>query len=130
MHEDVIGQGAGDLAAAFEHAAADRSSQHYVLRLYVTGNTPKSIRAINNLKAICEEFLDGRFELEVIDLYQQPHLAKGSHIVAAPTLVKHLPEPVRRIIGDLSDRQKVLVGLGLQTHLTQATGRLESNGQE
>lgn len=83
----------------------------YLLRLYVTGTTPKSIRAIANIKKICEEHLKGRYDLKVIDLYQEPGLAKGEQIIAAPTLIKELPPPLRRIIGDLSSTERVLVGL-------------------
>lgn len=86
----------------------------YVLRLYVAGQTPRSLLAIKNLKAICEEYLSNRYQLEVIDLYQQPQLAEGDQIIAVPTLIKHVPEPMRRIIGDLSNREKVLVGLNLK----------------
>jgi circadian clock protein KaiB len=75
--------------------------------------TPRSARAINNLRAICDEYLAGRYDLEVIDIYQQPVLAKGEQIVAAPTLVKKLPLPMRRIIGDMSNRDHVLLGLNL-----------------
>jgi len=86
-----------------------------VLRLYVAGQTPNSVRAIANLKKICEESLQGRrYELEVIDLYQQPQLAQGEQIIAVPTLVRKLPPPLRRIIGDLSDTERVLVGLDLR----------------
>ncbi len=90
------------------------SPSHYVLRLYVAGMRPSSARAIANIQEICAEYLDGRFELQVIDLYQQPLLAKGDQIVALPTLIKRLPPPLRRIIGDLSDRERVLVGLDLR----------------
>ena len=86
----------------------------YVLRLYVTGSTSRSFLAISNLKKICEEYLEGRYELEVIDLYQKPGLAKGDQIIAAPTLIKKLPLPFRRIIGDMSNKEKVLVGLDLR----------------
>jgi circadian clock protein KaiB len=82
--------------------------------LYVTGTTPASVRAVANIKSICEEHLKGRYELEVIDLYQQPVLAKGEQIIAAPTLIKKLPLPLRRIIGDMSDTERVLVGMDLQ----------------
>ena len=96
-------------------AAAERSdTEPYVLRLYVTGLTPRSTRAIENVRAICEAHLQGRYELEVIDIYQQPVLAKGEQIVAAPTLIKQLPAPLRRIIGDLSNRDRVLVGLDIR----------------
>jgi circadian clock protein KaiB len=86
----------------------------YILRLYITGTTKRSILAITNLKTICEEYLEGRYELEVIDLYQKPSLAKGDQIIAAPTLIKKLPLPFRRIIGDMSNIEKVLLGLDLR----------------
>lgn len=86
----------------------------WVLRLYVTGLTPRSVVAIANLRAICDEHLAGRYELEVIDIYQNPEATRHEQIVAAPTLVKSLPPPVRRIVGDLSDSERVLVGLDLR----------------
>jgi circadian clock protein KaiB len=89
-------------------------SNRYVLRLYVAGQTPKSVRAITNIKKICEENLKGQYELEVIDLYQQPQLAVGEQIIALPTLIKKLPPPLRRVIGDMSDTERVLVGLDLR----------------
>lgn len=85
----------------------------YVLRLYITGMTPNSKRAVENVKKICEEYLEGRYELEIIDIYQQPSLAQGAQILAAPTLIKQLPFPLRKLIGDMSDKEKVLHGLGL-----------------
>ena len=85
-----------------------------MLRLYVTGMTPKSIRAISNLKKICEEHLGGRYDLQVIDIYQQPTLAKGEQIIAAPTLIKKLPLPLRRLIGDMSNTEKILLGLDMK----------------
>jgi circadian clock protein KaiB len=87
----------------------------YILRLYVTGMTEKSSLAIQNIRQICEDRLEGHYNLEVIDIYQQPALARGDQIIAAPTLVKKLPLPLRRFIGDLSDREKVLLGLDLQS---------------
>lgn len=84
------------------------------LRLYVAGQTPKSLTAFANLKNICEEHLAGRYRIEIIDLMQQPQLAKGDQIVAIPTLVRKLPVPVRKIIGDLSNTENVLVGLDLR----------------
>ena len=87
--------------------------ERYILRLYVTGMTSRSSRAVSNLKAICEEYLEGRYDLEVIDIYQQPVLTKGEQIIAAPTLIKKLPLPMRRIIGDMSNRERVLLGLDL-----------------
>jgi circadian clock protein KaiB len=88
-------------------------SKHYVLRLYVAGHTPKSGDAIANIKKICEENLKGRYVLDVIDLYQQPQLTQGEQIIALPTLIKKLPPPSRRIIGDMSNVERVLVGLDL-----------------
>jgi circadian clock protein KaiB len=90
---------------------AGSGDERYVLRLYVTGQTPRSLRAIENIKRICEEHLVGRYDLEVIDIYQRPSLAAGERIIAAPTLVKTLPMPIRRFVGDLSDTEKVLFGL-------------------
>jgi circadian clock protein KaiB len=86
---------------------------HYKLRLFITGSTPRSTRAIENLRRICTENLDGRYEIEVIDVYERPETTRDLQIVATPTLVKVLPEPMRRIIGDLSDELKVLAGLDL-----------------
>jgi circadian clock protein KaiB len=91
-----------------------RKSQVWKLRLYVAGQTPKSIRAFTNLETLCEEHLKGSYRLEVIDLLEQPQLARGDQIVAIPTLVRKLPPPVRKIIGDLSDTERVLVGLDVQ----------------
>jgi circadian clock protein KaiB len=87
--------------------------ERYVLRLYVTGATPNSVRAIENIKAVCAEYLDGRYDVEIIDVYKQPSLAMGEQIVATPTLVKVLPLPLRRLVGDLSQKDRLLVGLDL-----------------
>ncbi len=95
-------------------AAKPRRSRTYVLRLYVTGTTARSVRAIQNVRRICEEHLHGAYELEIVDLYKNVPLAKGDQIIAAPTLVKRLPAPLRRLIGDMSDEQRVLVGLDLR----------------
>lgn len=84
------------------------------LRLYVAGQTPKSLTAFDNLKKICEEHLPGKYHIEVVDLLEHPQLAKGDQIIALPTLVRQLPPPVRKIIGDLSNKEKVLVGLELR----------------
>lgn len=94
--------------------AGDPAELKYVLRLYVTGTTPASRRAIMNIHAICDDYLQGRYELDVVDIYQNPVLAKDEQIVAAPTLVKALPLPLRRIIGDLSNENRVLLGLDLK----------------
>jgi circadian clock protein KaiB len=86
----------------------------YELRLYVAGKTAKSVTALNNLKKYCEEHLKGRYKIEVIDLLEQPQLAEGDQIFAIPTLVRKVPEPIRKIIGDLSNEEKVLVGLNIR----------------
>src|ERR1700688_4052074 len=86
----------------------------YSLRLYITGQTPRSAASIRNLRDVCDEYLEGRFELQVIDLYQRPELAKEAQVVAAPTLIKRLPLPLRRLVGDLSDKREVLLGLDLK----------------
>lgn len=88
--------------------------ERWELRLYVAGNTSKSITALNNLKRYCEEHLQGRYQIEVIDLLVQPQLAAGDQILAVPTLVRKVPEPIRKIIGDLSNEEKVLVGLNIR----------------
>ena len=105
---------ADSTTAKFERAAARKSNTKYVLRLYVTGMTPNSTRAIENLRAICEEYLPHRYDLEIIDIYQHPVLMQGEQIIAAPTLIKKLPEPMRHLVGDMSDRERVLLGLDLK----------------
>jgi circadian clock protein KaiB len=104
-----------NVRALLKWAGPPTSSERYILRLFVTGMTSRSSRAVSNLRAICDEYLEGRYDLEVIDIYQQPILTKGEQIVAAPTLIKKLPLPTRRIIGDMSNREHVLLGLDL-TH--------------
>ena len=95
----------------------------YVLRLYVTGVTPRSTRAIANIRNICEEHLKGQYELEVIDIYQQITLARNEQIIAAPTLIKKLPLPLRLFIGDMSNTERILVGMDLRTAKERAEGR-------
>lgn len=97
-----------------EGAAERRGDERYVLRLYVTGMTPRSRRAVENVRRICEEHLAGQYDLEIIDIYQQPTLARGEQIIAAPTLIKKLPLPLRRVIGDMSSTDRVLLGLDLR----------------
>jgi len=99
----------------FEKTASRLGGGKYVLRLYVAGTSPRSAQAIANLKEICEEHLAGQYDLEVIDVYQQPTLAEGEQIIAAPTLIKKLPLPMRKLIGDMSDKGKVLIGLDIRT---------------
>jgi len=103
-----------DDLAAFEAAAAAHDKARYVLRLYVTGTTRHSARAIVNIRKICEEHLQGRYELEIVDISQHPTLVEGEQIIAAPTLVKKLPLPLRRFIGDMSQTERILLGLDLR----------------
>jgi len=100
--------------ARFERAART-GTERYVLRLYVTGMTARATRAIQNVREICDDRLEGRYDLEVVDVYQQPVLAKDEQIIAAPTLIKKLPLPLRRVIGDMSNMERVLLGLDLRT---------------
>jgi len=90
--------------------------ERWDLRLYVAGQTDKSIRAINNLSRICKEHLEGRYSIEVVDLVKKPQLAEGDQILAIPTLVRRLPEPIKKIIGDLSNEERVLIGLDIRPH--------------
>ncbi len=101
------------LMASFEQGLTQDDRQHYRLRLFVAGATPRSIQALERLKRLCETHLQGRYELEVIDIYQSPSALGVDHVVAIPTLVKQLPLPLRHIVGDLSDTEKVLKGLDL-----------------
>jgi circadian clock protein KaiB len=99
---------------ALEAAEVEHDNAHYVLKLYITGVTPRATRAIINIRQICEEHLQGHYELEVIDVSQHPALAEGEQIIAAPTLIKKLPLPLRRFIGDMSQTQRILLGLDLR----------------
>ena len=101
------------LAAELEPTGSSSRQPKYVLRLYVSGSPSKSALAVENIKRICEQHLKNRYDLEVIDIYQQPNLAREEQIVAVPTLIKQFPPPLRRLIGDLSNQKKVLVGLDL-----------------
>jgi circadian clock protein KaiB len=94
--------------------AVPDTTETFLLRLYVAGQTPKCMRAFANLKRICEQYLAGRYHIEMIDLLQNPQLARGDQILAVPTLVRRLPEPMKKIIGDLSNTERVLVGLDLR----------------
>ncbi len=100
------------------HAAKEKtaksSDEIWELRLYVAGQTPKSLAAFANLKKICTEYLDGKYRIDVIDLLENPQLGRGDQILAIPTLVRNLPEPIKKIIGDLSNTEKVLVGLDIR----------------
>jgi len=104
-----------------EPAATSGGTESFRLRLYVAGQTPRSLAAFSNLRKICDTHLAGRYEIEVIDLIEHPQLARGDEIIAVPTLVRKLPEPIKKLIGDLSDTERVLVGLQL-VHGTGAVG--------
>jgi circadian clock protein KaiB len=93
--------------------SADETGARYILRLYVAGMTSRSTRAVENVRAFCAKHLEGRYDLQIIDLYQQPALAKSEQLIAAPTLIKKLPLPLRRLIGDMSNEDRILVGLDL-----------------
>jgi circadian clock protein KaiB len=97
-----------------EEALLRSGKETYVLRLYVSGQTTRSVHAIENLKRLCEEYLKDRCEIEIIDVYQQPERLKKDQVIGVPTLIKELPLPVRKVIGDLSDTERVLVGLALK----------------
>jgi circadian clock protein KaiB len=102
---------------ALEQALQNSQKERYVLKLYVAGMTSRSSLAVDNIKKICEEHLQGRYDLEVVDIYQQPVLAKGEQIIAAPTLIKKLPLPLRKFIGNMSDKERILVGLDLRPRI-------------
>src|SRR4051812_36638325 len=107
-----------DDAAALAEDPGRKGQELWELRLYVAGQTTKSVAAFANLKKICEEHLTGKYTIEVIDLLEHPQLARGDQIVAIPTLVRKLPEPIRKIVGDLSNTEKTLVGLNLRPRVS------------
>lgn len=98
----------------FANSLEKSKDRRHILRLYVTGITPRSTQAIENIKKICEEYIKDRYDLEVIDVYQQPVLAKGEQIIATPTLIKKLPLPLRKLIGDMTNTERILIGLDLK----------------
>ena len=100
---------------AMEQALERQGKEKYVLKLYITGMTSRSQQALRNIKKICQERLGDNYELEVVDIYQQPSLARGDQIVAVPTLIKKLPAPLRRLIGDLSQEERIILGLDLKS---------------
>jgi circadian clock protein KaiB len=102
------------MPAARATKTSEKPEEKWILRLYVAGQTPKCVTAFANLKKICAEYLEDKYHIEVIDLLENPQLARGDQILAIPTLVRNLPQPVRKIIGDLSNTEKVLVGLDLR----------------
>lgn len=107
------GTGLGMSAQAFGRVAGEHPRGRFALKLYVSGMNPRSRRAIDNLQTLCQQHLAGRYSLEIIDIYEQPALAKAAQIVAIPTLIKKLPLPLRRVIGDLSDPGRVLLAMGV-----------------
>lgn len=110
-----------DALAKLENACASVSHEKYVLRLVIAGTTPRSSEAVASLTDICETYLPGRYELEVIDIFQQPELAEGLQVVAAPTLLKQLPLPLRKLVGDLSRIDRILLALGLPAESPRKT---------
>jgi circadian clock protein KaiB len=116
-----------DVARKFEEAISELHKGKYVLRLFVAGTTARSARAIANLKGVCDEYLEGRYDLEVIDVYQQGARTKEERIIAAPTLIKKLPPPVRKLVGDMSDKEKILVGLDIRERKRETDGRGTQN---
>lgn len=109
MDEKIV----GDVTAEFERALEERGTEQFVLRLYIAGNSPRSQRAIENVKQICEEYLKGRCDIEIFDIYQDQTATPEDLILAAPTLIRRLPLPLRRVIGDMTEKEKILVGLNL-----------------
>lgn len=118
-NEETVSLGVKDSVADFEEALAKMENGKYVLRLYVAGMGPKSVQAIDNIKRICEEHLPGKYQLEVIDIYQYPIFAKDGQIVAAPTLIKELPPPLRKLIGSMADTKRVLLGMDLKFNVDE-----------
>ncbi len=104
-----------NIQKTLENKMLRKQKERYVLQLFVAGITPRSLKAIANIKNICDQYLKDRVDLEIIDIYQNPIVARDGHIVAAPTLVKELPLPIRRFIGDMSDTKKLIVGLDLKS---------------
>lgn len=112
-----------DSTQAFEDALKQDSQGVYTLKLYIAGVTPRSTRAVENIKKICEKYLKGRYKLEVVDIYQQPNLPEGEQIIAAPTLIKKLPLPLRKFIGDMADVDRILIGLDLRPEKPAGTAK-------
>jgi circadian clock protein KaiB len=102
--------------------AAKRPVTRYALRLYITGQTPRSRQSVENLRALCDKYLPGQFDLEVVDIYQQPAMAAAGQIIAAPTLIKSMPLPLRRLVGDFSDQNRVILGLDIKLDEERGSG--------
>ncbi len=110
----MVNEKSEDSKVMLEKALEGLGVTTYVMRLYIAGLTPKSTRAIENIKRICDEYLKGRYELEVIDIHQQPDRAREAQIIAVPTLIKQLPLPLRKLIGDMTNKERVIIGLDMQ----------------
>jgi circadian clock protein KaiB len=111
-----------DIQEQLEQAARQPKKQKYIFRLYISGATPRSTKAIENIRRLCEEHLKGQYELEIIDIFQHPEKARAEQVIASPTLVKQLPQPLRRYIGDLSDTEKFLVSLEIKAKDRDSSG--------
>jgi circadian clock protein KaiB len=101
-------------ASTARRRAPKRPAARYALRLYITGQTPRSRQSVENLRALCDKYIPGQFDLEVVDIYQQPAMAAAGQIIAAPTLIKSMPLPLRRLVGDFSDQNRVILGLDIK----------------
>jgi circadian clock protein KaiB len=112
--EQTLDDGAAQTLREFEKLVADLARPSYHFRLYVSGTTPRSALAISNVRRICDQYLSGRYDLEVVDVYQQPAATKEAQIIAVPTLIKELPFPPQRFVGDMSNTEKIVVGLNLR----------------
>jgi circadian clock protein KaiB len=101
-------------AASSARKRTTKRSARYALRLYITGQTPRSLQSVENLRALCDKYIPNQFDLEVVDIYQQPAMAAAGQIIAAPTLIKSMPLPLRRLVGDFSDQNRVILGLDIK----------------
>jgi circadian clock protein KaiB len=108
------GQSKGSSAKRTRSTAGKKPSARYLLRLYITGQTPRSRQSVENLRALCDKYIPNQFDLEVVDIYQQPAMAAAGQIIAAPTLIKSMPLPLRRLVGDFSDQNRVILGLDIK----------------
>jgi circadian clock protein KaiB len=109
------------VATTAQKRYAKRSAARYALRLYITGQTPRSLQSVENLRALCDKYIPNQFDLEVVDIYQQPALAAAGQIIAAPTLIKSMPPPLRRLVGDFSDQNRVILGLDIKVNEEQGS---------
>ncbi|HTC66517.1 MAG TPA: circadian clock KaiB family protein [Candidatus Acidoferrum sp.] len=108
-------------ASSRQKSTAKRSAVRYALRLYITGQTPRSLQSVENLRALCDKYIPNQFDLEVVDIYQQPAMAAAGQIIAAPTLIKSMPLPLRRLVGDFSDQNRVILGLDIRLNEEQGS---------